>query len=188
VSVRSDDIRIRAYRRAAIIQSVSRWFRSYGFADVFEDLIVGAYPLDQDDVDTLGRMGIDRVLNLTEDAEYRPGEREAVGHALAQAGIAESRLPLTDYGGLPAGELDAAIRAIGSWLDAGDRTYLHCRAGWQRSAAVAAGVVAVRTGIDIDEALDRIRRCKPTADPLPHQRADLRRWWESRRQGGLGAG
>ncbi|HUJ34639.1 MAG TPA: dual specificity protein phosphatase family protein [Solirubrobacteraceae bacterium] len=159
---------------------MSRWFRSYGFADVFDDLIVGAYPLDQGDVDTLAHMGIDRVLNLTEDVEYRPGDREAVEHALADAGIAESRLPLTDYGGLPAGELEAAVRAVGGWLDDGERTYLHCRAGWQRSAAVAAGVVAIRAGIDIDEALDHVRRRKPSADPLPHQRADLRRWWESR--------
>ena len=162
---------------------MSRWFRSYGFADVFDDLIVGAYPLDRDDVDTLAHMGIDRVLNLTEDEEYRPGDREEVERALAAAGIAESRLPLTDYAGLPAGELDAAVCTVDAWLDDGERTYLHCRAGWQRSAAVAAGVVAIRTGMDIDEALDHVRRRKPSADPLPHQRADLRRWWEWRRQG-----
>ena len=52
---------------------MSRWFRTYGFADVFDDLIVGAYPLDEDDVDTLARLGIRRVLNLTEDEEYRAG-------------------------------------------------------------------------------------------------------------------
>jgi predicted protein tyrosine phosphatase len=167
-------------RRAAIIHSVSRWFRSYGSADVFDGLIVGAYPLDQDDVDTLARMGVDRVLNLTEDDEYRPGERQAVERALAGAGIAESRLPLTDYGHLPAEELEAAVYAVGNWLDNAERAYLHCRAGWQRSAAVAAGVVAIRAGIDIDEALHYVRRRKPSADPLPHQRADLRRWWEAR--------
>jgi hypothetical protein len=46
---------------------------------------------------------------------------------------------------------------------------------------VAAGVVAARTGMDIDEAVDAVRRRKPSADPLPHQREDLRRWWEGRR-------
>ena len=171
-------------RRAAIIHAVSRWFRSYGFADVFDDLIVGAYPLDQDDIDTLAHLGIERVLNLTEDAEYRPGDRHEVARALTRAGIAESRLPLTDYGGLPAGELEAAVRAVGTWLDAGERTYVHCRAGWQRSAAVAAGVVAIRTGMDVDDALDYVRRRKPSADPLPHQRADLRRWWALRGMAG----
>ena len=29
---------------------VSNWFRSYGFADVFNELLIGAYPLDVDDV------------------------------------------------------------------------------------------------------------------------------------------
>ncbi len=166
---------------------MSRWFRTYGFADVFDDLIVGAYPLDEDDVDALARLGIQRVLNLSEDKEYPPGRREEVENALADAGIAEERLRLTDYGDLPPEQIEAAVREVGRWLDAGERTYLHCRAGWQRSAAVAAGVVAVRSRLDIDEALQFVRQRKPSADPLPHQRADLRRWWEGRVDAG-GAG
>jgi protein-tyrosine phosphatase len=159
---------------------VSRWFRSYGFADVFDDLLVGAYPLDQADVEALARLRVRRVLNLTEDDEYRPGDREAVERALAAAGIEEWRLSLTDYGGLPPEALEAAVKEVNAWLDQGARTYVHCRAGWQRSAAVAAAVVAARTGVDIDEALDMVQERKPSADPLPHQRADLRRWWDGR--------
>jgi protein-tyrosine phosphatase len=160
---------------------VSRWFRSYGFADVFDDLLVGAYPLDPDDVEMLARMRVRRVLNLTEDDEYGPGDRLAVEYALAAAGIQERRLPLTDYGGLPADVLEQAVQEVNAWLDEGARTYVHCRAGWQRSAAVAAGVVAVRAGVDIDQALDSVQQRKPSADPLPRQRADLRRWWDGRR-------
>lgn len=160
-----------------MIRGVSQWFRSYGCAEVLDDLLVGAYPLDSDDVALLARLGTSRVLNLCEDGEYGPGERSAVEHALAGADIAESRLPMADYGGLTADRLDAAVGEIGGWLDDGERIYLHCRAGWQRSAAVAAGVVAIREGIDIDEALALVQARKPTADPLPHQREDLRRWW-----------
>lgn len=160
---------------------MSRWFRTYGFADVFDDLLVGAYPLDEEDVAALTRMGVRRVLNLTEDEEYRPGDREVVEGALSAAGIEERRLRLTDYGGLPPEALETAVREVNAWLDDGDRTYLHCRAGWQRSAAVAVGVVAVRTGRDIEEALDYVQWRKPSADPLAHQRADLRRWWTMRR-------
>lgn len=159
---------------------MSRWFRTYGFAEVLDDLLVGAYPLDQDDVDTLARLGTRRVLNLTEDEEYRPGDRRTVERAFAGAGIVEHRLHLTDYGSLPADRIEAAVLQIGRWLDEGARTYLHCRAGWQRSAAIAAGVVAVRTGVDIDEALAAVRERKPSADPLPHQQDDLRRWWAER--------
>ncbi|MBV8219320.1 MAG: dual specificity protein phosphatase family protein [Solirubrobacterales bacterium] len=159
---------------------MSGWFRSFGFAEVLDDLFVGAYPLDEDDVRALGRFGIRQVLNLTEDEEYEGAERGAVERALVAAGIAEHRLRLTDYGGLPAETLDGAVSVIASWLDQGERVYLHCRAGWQRSAAVAAGVVAVRMDIGIDEALALVQARKPTADPLPHQREDLRRWWAGR--------
>ena len=38
----------------------------------------------------------------------------------------------------------------------------------------------MREGIDIDEALAYVQARKPTADPLPHQREDLRRWWAAR--------
>jgi protein-tyrosine phosphatase len=159
---------------------LSTWFRTYGFADVLDGLVVGAYPLDQTDVGTLSWMGVTRVLNLTEDAEYRRGERATVARALAGAGIEEYRLSLPDYGGLPAAGIEQAVREINAWLDHGALTYVHCRAGWQRSAAVAAAVVAVREGLDIDEAVAQVQLRKPSADPLPHQREDLRRWWRAR--------
>jgi protein-tyrosine phosphatase len=160
---------------------VSTWFRIYGFAEVLDGLLVGAYPLDRSDVEALAWIGIERVLNLVEDVEYRRGERRTVQEALAASGIQEQRLSLVDYGQLPIADLDAAVRLIDGWLEQGHRTYVHCRAGWQRSAAVAAGVVALRTGVEIDQALARVQALKPSADPLAHQREDLRRWWELHR-------
>jgi protein-tyrosine phosphatase len=161
---------------------MSTWFRTYGFADISDDLLIGAYPLDADDVAMLDWLGVRGVVNLVEDTEYRAGEREAVSAALKSAGIDEHRVRLTDYGGLPPEELESAVRDVSDWLDQRVRTYLHCRAGWQRSAAVAAGVVALHDGLDIDEALELVRQRKPSADPLPHQREDLRRWWLGRRE------
>jgi predicted protein tyrosine phosphatase len=159
---------------------MSLWFRSYGFADVHRDLIIGAYPLDGDDVSMIAHLGVDRILNLVEDSEYRAGEREAVEDALQLAGIEEHRLDLTDFGGLPAEELEAAVTLANEWLDEGHRVYVHCRAGWQRSAAIAAGVVAIREQRDIEAALDAVQMRKPSADPLPHQREDLISWWHAR--------
>jgi hypothetical protein len=159
---------------------VSTWFRAYGYAEVLDDLVIGAYPLDASDVGMLSFIQIERVLNLVEDDEYRRGERSAVQSALAKAGIDEFRLELIDYGGLSPNQLEAAVRQVSGWLDEGIRSYVHCRAGWQRSAAVAAGVVAVRNNLDIDKALEFVQKRKPSADPLPHQRADLRTWWDGR--------
>lgn len=163
---------------------VSTWFRTYGFTEVCPDLLVGAYPLDARDVALLASMRVRRVLNLAEDSEYRAGEREVVEQALAAAGIEEHRISMIDFGSLSDGALEEAVDLLDGWLAEGVRTYLHCRAGWQRSAAVAAGLVAVRDGIDIDRALDYVQTRKPSADPLPHQRDDLRRWWETRQEDG----
>lgn len=160
---------------------VSSWFRSYGFADVFEGLLIGAYPLDETDVSMLTSLGIERVLNLAEESEYQSGDREAVEAALDAAGVEEHRLPLPDYGGLPSGLIERTVQEVLGWLEEGKRVYLHCRAGRQRSAALAAGVVAIHEHMDIDEALALVQSRKPSADPLPHQREDLRRWWEERK-------
>jgi protein-tyrosine phosphatase len=161
---------------------VSSWFRTYGFTEIDDHLVIGAYPLDPDDLGMLEWAGIERVLNLVQDEEYRPGEREAIEQALAVTALEEHRLELTDFGGLPPDELETAVQKVCAWLDQGRTTYVHCRAGWQRSAAVAAGVVAARQGIGIEAALEYVQSRKPTADPLPHQREDLRRWWAARAQ------
>src|SRR5947209_5936535 len=73
---------------------MSRWFQTYGFADVFPNLLIGAYPLDRRDVGMLANMGVQRVLNLVEDQEYRPEERAEVVEAMSSAGIDEQRLSL----------------------------------------------------------------------------------------------
>jgi predicted protein tyrosine phosphatase len=174
----------RAYRRLTGDHgAVSRWFRSYGFAEVYERLAIGAYPLDADDVGVLSWLSVEHVLNLVEDDEYEPGQREAVAAAYAAAGIEERRMDLVDFGRLPPQLLERAVGTVVDWLDLGDEAYVHCRAGWQRSAAVAAGVVAIREGVEIDEALAYIQRRKPSADPLPHQVHDLEAWWDARAEG-----
>jgi protein-tyrosine phosphatase len=160
--------------------AVSNWFRTYGFAEVYDDLVIGAYPLDAEDVGMLAAMAVRRVLNLVEDQEYGPGRRFVVEQALRETGIEEHRLQLTDFGRLPAENLEEAVRLVVGWLKDGVTSYVHCRAGWQRSAAVAAGVIAVCDGLGIDEAVAYVQRRKPSADPLPHQRDDLRAWWNAR--------
>lgn len=160
--------------------AMSDWFRSYGFADVHPELVIGAYPLDADDVAMISSLGVQRVLNLVEDAEYAPGQRDQLTALFRQAGIEERRMMLIDYGHLPAEELEQAVEVVVGWLGDGQRCYVHCRAGWQRSAAVAAGAIALSDGIDIEAALDLVRRRKPSANPLPHQRADLLSWWQDR--------
>jgi protein-tyrosine phosphatase len=159
---------------------VSNWFRTYGFAEILPELVIGALPRDAEDISMLRWVGIERVLNLVEDREYEPGERAAVEAAYAAVGIEEYRLEFTDYGNLAGEALGAAVEAVVEWMAAGTRVYVHCRAGWQRSAVVAAGVLAVTRKLSADDALAFVQARKPSADPLPHQREDLERWLAQR--------
>jgi atypical dual specificity phosphatase len=159
---------------------VSEWFERFGRAEVADGLISGAYPCDADDVAALSAQGVTRVMNLCEDAEYEDGDRDAVVAAYASRSIAEERVGVVDYGNLMPGAIELAAKRVAGWLNDGQRVYVHCRAGWQRSAVVAAAALAVRDGIDPEEALAGIRRRKPSSEPLPHQLQDLRRWWRMR--------
>ncbi|MEA2151164.1 MAG: hypothetical protein QOD69_2994 [Solirubrobacteraceae bacterium] len=159
---------------------MSRWFERFGFAEVADDLLIGAYPQDAGDVAALRSAGVTRVLNLVQDVEYDAGGRDACELALADAGIAEHRIEIVDYGNLLPGHIELATRQATAWLDEGERVYVHCRAGMQRSATVAAALVMLRDGLELSEALDSIRVRKPSAQPLSHQRQDLVRWWAQR--------
>jgi hypothetical protein len=159
---------------------MSTWFRTYGFAEVHPGLLVGAYPLDRGDVGELEALRVVRVLNLAQDPEYPPGRRATVEAAYAELGIEERRLDLVDFGALPPERIERGVATLVAWLRDGHTAYAHCRAGWQRSAALAAGAVAVLEQRPIDEALAIVHQRKPTADPLAHQVDDLLTWWSGR--------
>ena len=160
---------------------MSGWFEHFGYAEVADDLLVGAYPQDRDDVATLQAAGVTRVLNLVEDVEYQRGGRDACVAALAGTDIEEHRVQIVDYGNLLPGHIERATQVGLEWLAEGERVYVHCRAGMQRSATIAAAIVMLRGGLDPSAALESIRARKPSAEPLSHQRRDLERWWAQRR-------
>jgi len=160
---------------------MSDWFEDFGFAEVGTDLLMGAYPQDADDVAALHDAGVTAVFNLVQDAEYElDGGRDACAAALARAGIHEERIELVDYGNLLADHIERAATTVLAWLDAGERVYVHCRAGMQRSAIVATAIVALHDELEPLEALQRVRERNPQANPLAHQREDLLRWWDTR--------
>ena len=159
---------------------MSEWFERFGRAEVAEGLMSGAYPSDADDVSALAADGVTCVMNLCEDAEYEDGDRAAVVAAYASRSIAEERVGVVDYGNLMPGAIEVAAEQVAAWLNEGEHVYVHCRAGWQRSAVVAAAALAVRDAVDPEEALASIKRRKPSSEPLPHQLQDLRRWWRMR--------
>jgi protein-tyrosine phosphatase len=168
-------------RRACdTVQPMSEWFEHFGFAEVGENLLMGAYPQDAQDVGALADAGVTRIFNLVQDVEYDAGARDTCVAALAAVGIDERRVELVDFGSVPPEQIEAAAQTVLAWLDEGERVYVHCRAGWQRSATVVTAIVALREGVLPNRALELLRVRKPTANPLSHQLADLLDWWRLR--------
>lgn len=161
--------------------TVSAWFDHYGYGSVADGLFIGAYPQDAGDVAEIAGLGVTRVFNLVQDVEYQDDGRAACEAALAEAGIEEERVELIDFGNLLPGHIERAQATVRAWLDEGEVVYLHCRAGMQRSATVAAAVVALEEGLEPFHALEVVRARNPRANPLEHQRQDLLRWWAARR-------
>jgi len=159
---------------------VSAWFEHFGFGQVGDALLIGAYPQDTEDVSALVDAGVTAVFNLVQDIEYEGEGREACATALADAGILEERVEVVDYGNLLPGHIELAVRTVRAWLADGECVYVHCRAGMQRSATVAAAIVALEEDVAPAEALRRISERNPRANPLDHQRQDLLRWWKLR--------
>lgn len=159
---------------------MSAWFDTYNFRVVDERLVSGAVPRDGADVLRLTQeAGVTRVLNLCQDEEYEPGERAVVEAAYADGAVLEHRIDVIDFGHVSLSALDDAVATAVPWLTDGETVYVHCRAGWQRSATVAAAVLAVHRGVGVDEALHRIQRRKPSAQPLHHQLEGLWAWWRA---------
>lgn len=165
---------------------MSQWFEYHGFSEVAPGLLVGAYPQDGSDVGELAGAGVTRILNLVADTEYElEGGRQVTSDALVAAGILEERVGFIDFGSLPAEPFERAVQIVLAWLEEGQRAYVHCRAGAQRSVCVAAGVLALRDEeLSLRHALETIRRQRPVAQPLAHQREDLARWWQGRATAG----
>jgi protein-tyrosine phosphatase len=61
-------------------------------------------------------------------------------------------------------------------LHLGGAVYVHCRAGVQRTGAIAAAWYARRQRCSIDEAVERLRERRPDFEPMVFQVAAARTW------------
>ena len=138
-------------------------------------------PFERSHVAALAEAGVDVVLNMCEDSEYRPGPREVVEAALIEYDIVEDRTCLlADLGGHPLSLLDHSTRRIVQASTEGQNVVVHCRGGRERSATIAASVLIERHGLRVSEALAVVRAIAPQADPLSNQKRALAAWQAAR--------
>jgi atypical dual specificity phosphatase len=141
------------------------------YSRLSDSLLAGAMPHAEEHVAALRGEGVALVINLCEEREYWKGEREAVLRAYGEAGIAERHLPVKDGATVPHAVIDAALADHGGAI-----VYVHCRGGRERSATVAAALLARDQRLTIDQALEMAQRGRPIFRPLPWQVAALKAW------------
>jgi ADP-ribosylglycohydrolase/protein-tyrosine phosphatase len=117
----------------------------------------------------------DIVVSLTETAEMERLGVEGMGEALREAGILWLHLPIPDTQA-PGRDWHDDWRRIApvlhQRLEAGGRVVIHCKAGLERTAVVAA-LLQCERGESLASALKVIAKARSGARPLPHQRGWL---------------
>jgi len=160
-----------------------RDFRVYRVAP---DLWLANLPFRRTHVEALRDAGAKTVLNLCQDEEYltfrtRPSQREELGHAYAETGINEIRLPMADKSVPSCEDLDRAVAAFREAEESG-RTpiVVHCRGGRERSVTALGAILVEREQCAVEVALAQIRAVYGGASPLRAQRQALERWAATR--------
>lgn len=138
-------------------------------ADQINEHIWCGATLEQSDIPLLGKLGIDRVVNLETYLRYHPD-------SLASIGIDFVSIPVPDIDQpLQVRSIEAFVLAIEEVVSRGGKVYVHCTAGWQRSPALVACYL-VYTGFPAERALAVVKQRRPVARFYPSHIASAMRY------------
>lgn len=147
----------------------SAWTWTLNWGEIRSDLVVGSCPMTARDLDTI-RAGTatTALLSLQTDecrAAFRIDYRAQVRHA-RKRGVKLVNVPMRDFD--PPDQrrhLPDAVRALHRLLADGDRVYVHCTAGINRSPLAVLAYLSFVEGSPAEESLRFIRRGRPEAEP-----------------------
>ncbi len=146
-------------------------------------IAAGRNPLSVRDVAALRAAGITHVLDLREETEWAPPRFGADAiEAMAKMGITRLHLPIEDMGAPQPQDFDRAVAWIEKALaQSNAKVYLHCRAGMERTAAMAIAFWIAREGISYDAAFRNLRGKRAIFQPLPTQERAVKDWMANRK-------
>jgi len=142
-----------------------------GFAAVRPALLVGEYPTPADAAWLRAELGVTAVVCLQDNADLAS---KGVPLARLEAAyrthaIAFHHLPVPDGRDLDLrARLDEIVALLARLVDAGERVYLHCNAGFNRAPTVAIAYLHAHEGLPLDAARDLVKACRPC---VPYMRA-----------------
>ncbi len=128
---------------------------------VDEHVAVGALPSARF-LRQLADAGISALVNLC--VEYSGNERRLTG-----LGITQLHLPTLDYHRPCTDDIARGVDFIKEQVEAGKKTYIHCKAGRGRSVTVAVGYLMATRNIAAEEAFLHLKSIRPNIDSdIPH--------------------
>jgi ADP-ribosyl-[dinitrogen reductase] hydrolase len=152
--------------------------RSFTWDEIAPGVHAGRAPLFRRDVWRLRAHGITHILDLRETLEWDgPGRRgDSAIAEIDTLGLARLQVAIRDMGTPRSADLDQAVAFMDAALHLGGAVYVHCRAGVQRTGAIAAAWFARQQRCSIEEAVERLRERRPDFEPMVFQVTAARRW------------
>jgi ADP-ribosyl-[dinitrogen reductase] hydrolase len=156
----------------------------FEYDEIAPNVYAGRAPTFRRDVWRLRAQGVTHLLDLREPHEWSGSGRvgNSAIHEIERLGVARLSVPVADMGASRLDDLDRAVAFMAAALHVGGTVYIHCRAGMERTAAVAAAWFAEREACTIYEAVDRLRQRRPIFAPLHGQVRAAEAWLMRRRE------
>lgn len=171
-----------ADEEAEAIGYVMPILRHFTCDEIAPGVFAGRAPIFRRDVWRLRALGITHILDLREDHEWDgPGRRGSSAiQEIDRLGLPRFSVAIRDMGTPSARHLDQAVAFIDAALHLGGKVYVHCRAGVQRTGAIAAAWYARQQGCTVDEAIELLRQRRPDLEPMVFQMKAARDWLSQR--------
>jgi protein-tyrosine phosphatase len=132
------------------------------------------------DARALRAAGFRTIVSLNSEPDPTEIADAALLHySLSQPAILPVSKPLQD---MMLHGLTEVLDVLHAEVDAGRMTLVHCHSGKDRTGLVLAAFLIRHRGLDVEQALDRVRAANPIAMSAPGYEATLRRFAEKEQQ------
>jgi protein-tyrosine phosphatase len=132
--------------------------------EINDHLLIGEYPR-AGDIEWLNKVyGVTAILNLQDDEDLRINALDIaeLRDLCSRLGMKLVRSPIHDGSADDMGErLVTALGDLGALVDAGERVYVHCNAGFNRAPTLAIAYLRARGGMSLNEAMAHVKQRRP---------------------------
>jgi protein-tyrosine phosphatase len=152
--------------------------KPFEFSRIDERLLAGRNPLTGADIARLLQEGVTHLLDLREPKEWQsPRFGEEALEAIERNGLVRCHVQIVDGGAPEPEDFERCLTFLAEvWATPSTQVYVHCRAGWERTAVILIAWYAVLENLSYDVVLRRLQEYRPLLQPLHWQEEATRNW------------